>query len=594
MGEQRVATTTGSLRAPAGPAAPAGTSADRWIKCVQCGAFIYFKRFEKSLRVCPECTYHFRLSARERLRFLLDPGSFQERDGDMTPGDPLGFVDTKPYPARIAEYRRRPGAQEAAIWGSGTIGGFPIVVCALDFTFIGGSMGSVVGEKVTRAIELGTETKTPVLVCSASGGARMQEGVISLMQMAKTAAALALLAEASVPFFSLLSDPTYGGVSASFATLGDLIVVEPKARVGFAGPQVIEQTIRQKLPEGFQTAEVLMEQGQVDLIVPRAELPTTFKKLLAYHQRPAPPAGERSSARPPADIPAAGMNRVLEAAEGAARPAWEVVQLARHPNRPNLLELAALLFDDFTELHGDRTVRDDPAIVGGLALLDGRPVMVVGHQKGRGTRENIARNFGMPHPEGYRKALRLMRYAGTLGLPVLTFIDSPGAYPGLEAEERNQSEAIARNLLVMARLPVPIVCTVLGEGGSGGALAIGVGDRVLMLENAYYSVISPEGCATILFKDAAAAPRAAEALRLTGPALRQLGVADEVVPEPAGGAHADAEGTAAVLKSALVRHLDGLVGLDGGALLAARHARFRAYGEFVEGVQAGEAAPAAD
>jgi acetyl-CoA carboxylase carboxyl transferase subunit beta len=585
---------SGGRSAPAGPAAAGTAAADRWIKCLQCGAFIYHKRFEKSLRVCPECTYHFRLSARERLRFLLDPGSFQERDGAMTPGDPLGFVDTKPYPTRIAEYRRRPGAQEAAIWGTGTIGGFPIVACALDFTFIGGSMGSVVGEKVTRAIELGAETRTPVLICSASGGARMQEGIISLMQMAKTAAALALLAEAGVPHFSLLSDPTYGGVSASFATLGDLIVVEPKARVGFAGPQVIEQTIRQKLPDGFQTAEFLMEQGQVDLIVPRAELPATFKKLLAYHQRSASPTGGRSSAQPPTDATEPAANREPGADEGASRSAWEVVQLARHPNRPNLLELAALLFDDFTELHGDRALRDDPAIIGGLALLDGRPVMIVGHQKGRGTRENIARNFGMPHPEGYRKALRLMQYAGRLGLPVLTFIDSPGAYPGLEAEERNQSEAIARNLLVMARLPVPIVCTVLGEGGSGGALAIGVGDRVLMLENAYYSVISPEGCATILFKDAAAAPRAAEALRLTGPALRALGVADEVIPEPASGAHTDAEATAAVLKAALVRHLDALVELDGRQLLAARHARFRAFGEFVEGARESEAAPAAD
>lgn len=593
VGEQGAGLIAGGTTMPAGPAA-GRMAADRWIKCVQCGAFIYFKRFEKSLRVCPECTYHFRLSARERLRFLLDPGSFQERDGAMAPGDPLGFVDTKPYPVRIAEYRSKPGAREAAIWGTGAIGGFPVVVCALDFTFIGGSMGSVVGEKVTRAFELGAETKTPVLICSASGGARMQEGIVSLMQMAKTAAAQALLAEAGVPYFSLLSDPTYGGVSASFATLGDLIVVEPKARVGFAGPQVIEQTIRQKLPDGFQTAEFLMEQGQVDLIVPRAELAATFKKLLAYHQRWTRPAADRPGPPRPPDAPPNAQGAPPEGATGTSRSAWDVVQLARHPDRPNLLELAALLFDDFTELHGDRALRDDPAIVGGLALLDGRPVVVVGHQKGRGTRENIARNFGMPHPEGYRKALRLMQYAGRLGLPVLTFIDSPGAYPGLEAEERNQSEAIARNLLVMVRLPVPIVCTVLGEGGSGGALAIGVGDRVLMLENAYFSVISPEGCATILFKDAAAAPRAAAALRLTGPALRELGVADEVVPEPAVGAHTDAEAMAAALKAALVRHLDALVDLDPRRLIAARHARFRAFGEFVEGTEDTGAASAVD
>jgi acetyl-CoA carboxylase carboxyl transferase alpha subunit/acetyl-CoA carboxylase carboxyl transferase beta subunit len=558
----------------------AAMPSDRWEKCPHCGAFIYHKRFKKNLKVCPECNSHFRLSARERLSFLLDPGTFHEFDRDLTPGDPLGFVDSKPYPARIAEYRRKTGEQEGAIYGTGRIGGYPIVVCALDFTFLGGSMGSVVGEKVTRAIELGLETRTPVLVCSASGGARMQEGTLSLMQMAKTAAAIGRLAEAGIPYFSLLADPTYGGVSASFATLGDLIIVEPRARVGFAGPQVIEQTIRQKLPEGFQTADFLMEKGQIDLIVPRAELPSTFKKLLSYHSKstvtPAP--GATASPSPSAA-------RTPEVNGTPTRTAWESVQLARHPDRPNLNEYLELLFNDFTELHGDRNFRDDPSIVGGLALLDGRPVMVVGHQKGRGTRENIQRNFGMPHPEGYRKALRLMQYAGRLGLPILTFIDTPGAYPGIQAEERNQSEAIARNLLVMSRLPIPIVCTIIGEGGSGGALAIGVGDRVLMLENAIYSVISPEGCATILFKDATSAPRAAEASRLTARELLKLGVADEIVPEPSGGAHTDAAGTAEALKQALVRNLDQLVGISDRERIDKRYARFRGFGEFSEETQ---------
>ncbi|HEU5330930.1 MAG TPA: acetyl-CoA carboxylase carboxyltransferase subunit alpha [Thermomicrobiales bacterium] len=560
----------------------AAMPADRWVKCPNCSAFIYHKRLEKNLKVCPECTYHFRLSARERVTFLLDAGSFEERDAEMAPGDPLGFVDSKPYPARIAENRRKSGAKEAAIYGAGTIGGYPVVICVLDFTFLGGSMGSVVGEKVTRAAELAAETHTPLIVCSASGGARMQEGTVSLMQMAKTSAALAVLAEQGVPYFSLLVDPTYGGVSASFATLGDLIIVEPKARVGFAGPQVIEQTIRQKLPAGFQTADFLMEKGQIDLIVPRAELALTFKKLLAYHTKPDPV--EQSA-------PAQATAQTTSNGAAVQRSAWESVQLARHQDRPNLLEYAEMIFDDFTELHGDRTFRDDQSIIGGLALLAGRPVMVIGQQKGRGTRENITRNFGMPHPEGYRKALRLMQYAGRLGLPLLTFIDTPGAYPGIAAEERNQSEAIARNLLVMARLPIPIVCTVIGEGGSGGALAIGVGDRVLMLENGIYSVISPEGCATILFKDAASAPRAAEASRLTARELLRLGIADEVVPEPAGGAHTDPAATAEALKAALIRNLDALVGTDGRALVDQRYARFRAFGEFTNNAGHAEGEP---
>ena len=556
----------------------AAMPANRWAKCPRCAAFIYNKRLEKNLKVCPECTHHFRLSAQERVAFLLDAGSFQELDAELTPGDPLGFVDSKPYSARIADNREKSGVSEAAKYGTGTIGGYPVVMCALDFTFLGGSMGSVVGEKVTRAIELGAKTRTPVIVCSSSGGARMQEGTLSLMQMAKTSAALALLAEAGVPYFALLADPTYGGVSASFATLGDLIICEPKVKVGFAGPQVIEQTIRQKLPEGFQTAEFLMEKGQIDLIVPRAELPNTFKKLLGFHDRR--PATAKAA-------PRAAASAAPAAPAPSARSAWESVQLARHADRPNFREYVDLIFDGFTELHGDRSFRDDPAIVGGLATLAGRSVMVVGHQKGRGTKEAIARNFGMPHPEGYRKALRLMQYAGRLGLPLVTLIDTPGAYPGIQAEERNQSEAIARNLLVMSRLPIPIVCTIIGEGGSGGALALGVGDRVLMLENAIYSVISPEGCATILFKDAASAPRAADASRLTATELRKLGVADELVPEPAGGAQADAAATAAALKDALVRNLDALSGKPARELVDARYARFRAFGVFTEGTGRG-------
>jgi acyl-CoA carboxylase subunit beta len=548
----------------------AAMPSNRWAKCPQCAAFVYLKRLEKNLKVCPECTHHFRLSARERVGFLLDAESFHELDPGLSPGDPLGFVDSQPYSVRITDNRKKSGVLEAAMYGTGTIGGYPVVVCALDFTFMGGSMGSVVGEKVTRAVELAAKTRTPVIVCSSSGGARMQEGTLSLMQMAKTSAALAVLAEAGVPYFSLLADPTYGGVSASFATLGDLIICEPKVRVGFAGPQVIEQTIRQKLPAGFQTAEFLMEKGQIDLIVPRAELPNVFRKLLACHDKRTPPP----------TTPTARERKVRNEPPPQKRTAWESVQLARHPDRPNLREYIDLVFDGFTELHGDRTFRDDAAIVGGLATLDGRPVMIVGHQKGRGTKENIERNFGMPHPEGYRKALRLMQYAGRLGLPLVTFIDTPGAYPGLGAEERNQSEAIARNLMVMARLPIPIVCTILGEGGSGGALALGVGNRVLMLENAIYSVISPEGCATILFKDASSAPRAAEASRLTARDLLELGVADELVAEPPEGAQADAPATAARLKEALIHNLDMLAGRAERELVDERYARFRAFGQF--------------
>jgi acetyl-CoA carboxylase carboxyl transferase subunit alpha len=262
--------------------------------------------------------------------------------------------------------------------------------------------------------------------------------------------------------------------------------------------------------------------------------------------------------------------------------AWQRVQLARHPRRPYALDLIRLLTEDFVELHGDRVYGDDRAIVGGLARMDGRPIVIVGHQKGRDTDEKLQRNFGMPHPEGYRKALRLMRLAERFRKPILTLIDTPGAYPGVGAEERGQAEAIARNLREMAGLPTPIVAVVTGEGGSGGALALGVADRVLMLEHAIYSVISPEGCAAILWEDARRAKDAAEVLRITAPDLLKLGVIDGVIPEPPGGAHRNWQAAAQAIQRAVGAALAELAGLSPGELVQQRYAKFRRMGIFAE------------
>ncbi|MCB1850534.1 MAG: acetyl-CoA carboxylase carboxyltransferase subunit alpha [Gammaproteobacteria bacterium] len=259
---------------------------------------------------------------------------------------------------------------------------------------------------------------------------------------------------------------------------------------------------------------------------------------------------------------------------------WQVAQIARHPQRPYMLDYIARIFDEFQQLHGDRAFKDDHAIVGGVARLEGRSVMLIGHQKGRDTAEKIYRNFGMPRPEGYRKALRLMQMAERFKLPILTFIDTPGAYPGVDAEERGQSEAIARNLLVMAGLKTPIVCTVMGEGGSGGALAIGVGDRVMMLQFSTYSVISPEGCASILWKSADKAPLAAEAMGITSDRLKELGLIDTIIPEPLGGAHRDMDAVARSLKRELIAVLESLDGVAIDKLLEARYKRLMSYGHF--------------
>lgn len=260
--------------------------------------------------------------------------------------------------------------------------------------------------------------------------------------------------------------------------------------------------------------------------------------------------------------------------------AWQVSQLARHPRRPYTQDYVDRLFTDFTELHGDRAFKDDKAIIGGLARFDGRSVMIIGHQKGRDTKEKIERNFGMPRPEGYRKALRLMNLAEQYGLPVITFIDTPGAYPGVDAEERGQSEAIARNLKAMAGLKVPVICTVIGEGGSGGALAIGVGDQVMMLGYSTYSVISPEGCASILWKSADKAADAAEALGITAPRLLELGLVDKVIDEPVGGAHSNAEAVSQAVSAAIADALSNLDLLSQEELLERRYQRLMSYGQF--------------
>jgi acyl-CoA carboxylase subunit beta len=556
-------------------AAPRKASQVEWTKCPACDAFVYHKRLRRNLGVCPECNYHFRLPIRERLAQLLDEDSFVDLSSEIEPVDALSFVDSKPYSQRLAEAQRKTGNQEGALYGAATVDGHPVVVAAMDFAFIGGSMGGAVGEAITRAAEQALEKRTPLLVIAASGGARMQEGCVSLMQLAKTSQAIARLHEEGILYIVLLTDPTYGGVSASFATLGDVLIAEPNSYIGFAGPKIIEQTIRQTLPDGFQTSEFLLDHGMLDLVERRENIRQALRKILEVHANAAARTDRQSAELLP---PSTGNQPITDPERLPERPAWDVVQLARHIDRPNTLEYISHVFDDFQELHGDRLFDEDAAIVGGLARLGELSVVVVGHQKGHTTGEMMERNFGMPNPEGYRKALRLMRHGAKFGMPIVTFVDTPGAYPGIGAEERGQSNAIAQSIMEMSRFPVPIVTIVTGEGGSGGALALAVGDRVLMMENSYYSVISPEGCSVILFKDAAAAPRAAAALRLTAPDLFRLRIMDAIVPEPEGGAHTDPPAAAANLQAAIVQSLGELLGLAQDELLAQRYKRFRGFG----------------
>ncbi|MET8005466.1 acetyl-CoA carboxylase carboxyl transferase subunit alpha [Nonomuraea glycinis] len=538
-----------------------------WSRCRGCGVLLYRRRFIRDLLTCRECGHHASLTAVERVDLLMDPGSVSPLPFRARVFDPLEFTDVLPYAARLSEARERTGLDEAVVCVRGTIEGQPLVAAVMDFGFIGGSLGSAAGELVTLTAEVALAERIPLLLVTASGGARMQEGVLALMQMAKTSQALAALDEAGVLTISLITDPTYGGVAASFAGLTDVILAEPGSRMGFAGPRVIQQTIGEELPSGFQTAEFLLDHGLIDDIQPRRALRGTLGRLLSVREGAAPrraPATAGPQLRHPDRLP--------------ERDVWRAVKLARHPARPTTLDLLYGMLDWFVELHGDRQSGDCPAIVGGFGRLDGVPVMVIGHQKGHGDKELAARNFGMSLPAGSRKAARLMRLAAKWNIPVVTFIDTPGAHPGVEAEQGGQALAIAENLRLMSSLPIPVVSIVTGEGGSGGALALGVANRVYALANAIYSVISPEGCAAILWKDSAAAPEAAEALRIGSRDLLRGGVVDAVVPEPGEGAHTDPAVMAETLRAVIIEALDELAGLDGVGLVKDRRRRFRGFG----------------
>ncbi|AUS77402.1 acetyl-CoA carboxylase carboxyl transferase subunit alpha [Actinoalloteichus sp. AHMU CJ021] len=552
------------------PTASPGTAGTdgAWLACPGCRSLVYRRRYLRLLDVCPDCGRHGRLPAAARAERLLDAGSPAELAVPEVPLDPLGFVDQLPYPDRLREAADRTGSRDAVRCYRGTLHGQPVVLAAMDFRFLGGSLGTAAGEAVTTAAETALSEGVPLLLATASGGARMQEGALALMQMARTSGAMADLDAAGLLTATLVTDPTYGGVAASFAMLSDIVVAEPGARMGFAGPRVIAQTVRESLPPGFQTAEFLLRHGLIDEVRPRAELRGFLGTAVAV-----------ASGRAPADWGAATSDPVVRDPDALTpRPAATRVDLARHRDRPTTLDHLGRWLDGFVELHGDRLGADCPAVVGGIGILDGLPLLVLGHQKGHGTRELVDRNFGMATPGGYRKALRLMRLAAKLRLPVLTVVDTPGAHPGVDAEEQGQSYVIAECLRTLGELPVPVVSVITGEGGSGGALALAVADEVLLCENGIYSVISPEGCAAILWKSPNAVEVAARALRLGAADLLRLGVVDGVVPEPDGGAHRDPRRASAILRDAVISALSRHRATDPHDLVRARKRRFRQLG----------------
>lgn len=400
----------------------------------------------------------------------------------------------------------------------------------------------------------------------------MQEGIVSLMQMAKTSAALKRHSDAGFLYITVLTDPTTGGVTASFAMLGDIILAEPGALVGFAGPRVIEQTIGQKLPEGFQRAEFIVEHGFADAIVERSRLSSTLSMLIRTSRQNV--GTNWNKVKEELLKKQEGMEIKRDDQKNNLTP-WDKVQIARLSERPTALDFIEHVFEDFYELHGDRNFRDDAAIVGGIATFGGQPVTVIGQQKGRTTKDNIKRNFGMPYPEGYRKALRLMKQAEKFGRPIVCFVDTPGAFCGIEAEERGQGEAIARNLMEMAGITVPILSIVIGEGGSGGALAMAVGNEVWMMENSTYSVLSPEGFASILWKDSKRAMEASQVMKITAGDLKELGIIERIIPEGDKAVIENMPEIGGYIQRKLASFLKKYMGMDGEALKNQRYERFR-------------------
>jgi len=516
--------------------------------CTRCGGAL------DQFRVCSACKHPAALTAWQRIDQLVDRGSFQETDRQLKSGNPIGFSGgLSSYEKQIAAAREATGLLDAVVTGSARLTGRRVMIVVFDFRFLGGSMGSVVGEKVARAFETARKERVPAIVVCSSGGARIQEGMVALFQMAKTAMFAAELREQGVPLIVVLSDPTMGGVLASFASLGDVIVAEPHARVSFVGPRVHEKAIGDSAPPG--TAEFALLHGNIDAIVERQDLRRVLGHLTGMLRTPELRPARRG--RPPEPVIHVGEERAV----------WETVELARRADRPSGRALLESVFDEVVELHGDRVGEDDDSIAAAVARLAGRVVVVV-------AQDRRSKTGGRTHASGYRKAQRAFTLAERFKLPLITLVDTPGAATDAEAEASGITAAVAESLARLSRLRTPVVNVVVGEGGSGGALALSTGDRLLMLENAIFSVIGPEAASSILYRDADHAHEMAAMLKLTAVDLLRLRIVDRVVTEqPA--AHEAPELMASVLRDALIDEIANLDGRSIKDLLSRREAKYR-------------------
>jgi acetyl-CoA carboxylase carboxyl transferase subunit beta len=533
--------------------------------CLVCNAALKENELYQRYSVCPQCRFHYSITARQRIQLLVDPGSFKEQYRTISSLDPLSFQGKVPYRKRLFRDQRRTGLTEAAVVGRCRIGGEKAVLFLLDFSFMGGSMGCVVGEKVALAFELAAAKRLPVLAVISSGGVRLQEGVLSLMQMAKTTTALSRLNEKGLPYIAVLANPTTGQAYASFANLADVILAEPGALMGFAPLGVLQEASEKPLPLDAHTAEAHLAHGMVDGAVDREQLRFTLTDLLG---RLSPQRSQVRFLQP----------RGRKAKAPPRLEAWEAVQRVRRHDRPAAADYVQRLITGFVELRGDRVGRDDPAMLCGVGSLDGCSVVVIGQQRQTGADGEV--RSAPVSPEGLRKAQRAMHLAAKFGMPLITLIDTEGPALTLDAEKRGIGNVLAATMTIIGGLPVPTVAVIIGEGGREGALALIIADRILMQESAIFSPISPEAAAGLMYRDPARAKEAASSLRLTAADALAMQIVDTVVPEPQGGAHEDPDEAARLLHRALLRALAQVQAVPAGRLLRRRYKKFRNMGEY--------------
>ncbi len=528
--------------------------------CLSCGADLEGSKSYERYRVCHSCGFHFHLSARERIVTLLDPGSFHEDDRGVSSLDPISFSGRQSYRSRVINAQRRTGLAEAALTGTGTLFGRDVVVAVVDFSFLGGSIGVVAGERLARAFEKGSSRRTAVVLVLSTSGTRMQEGLLALMQSARVAAAAKRHAKRGLPHVAILTDPTTGSAYTGIVNLADFIVAEPNALVGYAALRVLQETEAADLPAHAHTSESHLAHGLVDAVIPRAQLRDSLALLLDLLMNDYRLSAARDTkSRKPAH---------------SARDAWQQVQLSRHEQRPTSRDFIARMTTSFVEIKGDRMGSDDASVIAGLALLGGEAVMMVGENRPH----EGGSDAGWIGPAGFRKATRAIELAGKFELPLVTLIDTAGALPSLESEEAGLGHALATCTGAMLDVRVPTVAVITGEGNSEAALALAVADRVLMLDNAVYEVIRPEDAAKILYGEAGREGEAAERLRLTSHDCLRLGIVDVNVPEPGDGAHTDHAEAAMLLRRSLVRELTRLQRMREKRRLERRYDRYRETG----------------